>query len=121
VFGGEFIVESIQAEMSAMGIDPMRPPSVEASRTEVLQELWTAAGLEAVETQEITVNRTFSDFEDLWTISMLSPVLRPLVATMPSGDVDTVRQRVRARLPADVAGRIAYSARANAIKGRVPE
>jgi hypothetical protein len=39
---------------------------------------------------------------------------------MASGDVDRLKERLRARLPADAAGRIAYGARANAIKGRVP-
>jgi hypothetical protein len=40
---------------------------------------------------------------------------------MPPGDVEVLKTRVRARLPADSAGRIAYQARANAIKGRVPK
>jgi hypothetical protein len=39
---------------------------------------------------------------------------------MASGDVDRLRERLHARLPADAAGRITYGARANAIKGRVP-
>ena len=41
-----------------------RPPRMEA-----LRELWTGAGLEAVETREITVQRTFADFDDFWTTS----------------------------------------------------
>jgi len=31
-----------------------------------------------------------------------------------------LKARVRARLPVDATGRITYSARANAVKGRVP-
>jgi len=38
---------------------------------------------------------------------------------MPSRDVEVLKERVRARLPADIAGRITYGARANAVKGRV--
>ena len=39
---------------------------------------------------------------------------------MAAADVETLKTRVRARMPADAAGRIIYSARANAVKGRVP-
>jgi hypothetical protein len=46
--------------------------------------------------------------------------MRPMIAEMASGDVELLKSRVRARLPADEAGRITCSARANALKGRVP-
>jgi hypothetical protein len=39
---------------------------------------------------------------------------------MAASDVHLLKTRLRARLPADAAGRITYSARANAVKGRVP-
>jgi len=38
---------------------------------------------------------------------------------MASDSVELLKTRVQARLPADAAGRITYSARANAVKGRV--
>jgi hypothetical protein len=102
-----------------MGLAPQWPPSVEASRMEALRVLWSRAGLEAIETHEITVQRTFADFEDCWAINLLGTVVRPMIAAMTPGDVETLKQRVRARVPADAAGRVTYSARANAIKGRV--
>jgi len=40
---------------------------------------------------------------------------------MASGDVETLKSRVRARLPADTEGRITYGARAHAIKGHLPK
>jgi hypothetical protein len=43
-----------------------------------------------------------------------------VIAAMPPADVSTLMQRVRARLPADADGSIAYSARAHAISGRKP-
>jgi hypothetical protein len=61
------------------------------------------------------VQRTFADFDDFWTTSMLGASIGPTVAAMAAGDVE----RLKTRLPADAAGRITYSARANAIKGRV--
>jgi hypothetical protein len=39
---------------------------------------------------------------------------------MTAEDVETLKSRVCARLPADADGRIAYGARAHAVKGHVP-
>jgi SAM-dependent methyltransferase len=121
MMGGGFPQEPLQAEMRAMGLTPFRPPSSEASRMDALRDLWVGAGLEAVETHEITVQRTFADFEECWAINLLGTVVRPMIAAMMPGDVEALRQRVRARVPADAAGRVTYSARANAVKGRVPK
>ena len=87
---------------------------------EVMQGLWTGAGLEAVETREIAVQRTFADFDDYWTTVLAGPSVGPALASMTSADVALLKARMRARLPADAAGRITYGARANAVKGRVP-
>lgn len=120
IMGGGFTMEPIHAEIRALGIATLRPPSAEASRIDALRELWTGAGLEAVETREITVQRTFADFDDFWTTTLLGPSVGPTLAAMASADVELVKTRVRARLPADTTGLITYSARANAVKGRVP-
>jgi SAM-dependent methyltransferase len=120
VFGGGFPPEPIHAEMRALGLAPLRPPRSDVSRMEALRDLWTGANLDAVETREIAVQRTFADFDDFWTTSMLGASIGPTVAAMASGDVERLKTRVCARLPADAAGRITYGARANAIKGRVP-
>jgi hypothetical protein len=45
-------------------------------------------------------------------------MLAPTIAAMSSRDVETLKSRVRARLPADSHGRITSSARAHAVKGR---
>jgi SAM-dependent methyltransferase len=121
MLGGGNPLEPIHAEMRAMGLTPLLPPSSGASRMEALRNLWTGAGLDAVETQEITVQRTFVDFDDFWTTSLLGASVRPTVAAMASDDVALLKTRVRARLSADAAGRITCSARANAVKGRVPK
>jgi SAM-dependent methyltransferase len=121
MLGGGFPLEPIRIELRAMGISPMAPPNASASRMEALRDLWMGAGLDAVETREITVQRTFANFDDFWTISLLGSSLGPTVAAMASGDVELLKTRVRARLPADAAGRITCGARANAVKGRVPK
>ncbi len=120
MLGGGFPAEPVLAEMRAMGLSPPRPPSLEASRVEALRALWTGAGFEAAETREITVERTFADFDDFWATNLKSSSVGPVVSAMPAGDVARLKAQVRERLPADAAGRIICRARANAIKGRLP-
>ena len=103
-----------------MGYSPLRPPSAHVSSDEALRKLWTDAGLEGVETRRIEVQRTFTDFDDFWSVAMLAPSTGPTVASMPPDDVELLRKRVRARLPADAAGRITFGAWANAVRGSVP-
>ena len=118
---GGFPLAPILVEMRAMGLTPPRPPRMDASRMETLRDLWTGAGIEAVETREITVHRTFADFDDFWMINLKGSSVGPTVAAMSSGDSEKLKNRIRARLPADTGGRITYGACANAIKGRLPK
>jgi ubiquinone/menaquinone biosynthesis C-methylase UbiE len=120
VTGGGLPAAPIQAEMRSMGMTPPLPPSFEASRLESLRDLWAGAGLEGVETREITVQRTFADFQEFWAINQLGASIAAVVATMSPADVDVLKSRVCARLSADAAGRITCSARANAVKGHKP-
>jgi hypothetical protein len=102
-----------------MGLSALNPSSQGASRIEVLRDLWTRTGLDAVETREITVQRTFDDFEDFWATSLLASSAQPIFAAMAPSDIELLKARVRAHSPADATGRITYYARANAVKGRV--
>ena len=120
VLGGGHPGGPIQAEMRTMGLTPLLPPSAGASRIATLRELWTGAGLEAVETREIAVHRNFTDFDEFWTLNLMSPNIGPIIAPLAPGDAEQLKAGVRARLPADEAGRITYAGRANAVKGRVP-
>lgn len=119
ILGGGFPFDAMQAEMRAMGLKPPLPPSVEASRMQAMQELWKTAGLQEVETREITVQRTFADFDDVWTSTLAAAAIKPVVVAMPPADVEQLKGRLRQRMPIGPAGTISYSARANAIKGRV--
>jgi ubiquinone/menaquinone biosynthesis C-methylase UbiE len=121
ILGGGFPLEPVRLEMQAMGVEIAQPPSPDASRIETLRELWKMAGLEGTATREITVRRTFADFDDFWTTSLLSSSMGPAIAAMAASDVEQLKARVRARLPVDAAGRLTCSARANAVKGRMPK
>jgi SAM-dependent methyltransferase len=116
--GGGFPYDALQAEMRAMGAAVGSPPSPDASRIDVMRSLWTGAGLEAVETREIAVQRTFADFDDYWTTILGGPSVGRGLAAMTPDQLALLKTRMRARLPADSAGHLTCRARANAIKGR---
>jgi SAM-dependent methyltransferase len=117
--GGGFPYEALHEEMRGLGVAIPTPPSPDASRIDAMQDLWTGAGLESVETRDITVRRTFADFDDYWTTIFGGPSVGPQLAAMSPEELALLKARMRSRLPVDDAGRINYSARANAVKGRV--
>lgn len=118
LFTGGFPLEPILAELRAMSIPPMMPPSPDASRTETMLALWTEAGATDIDMRVINVTRTFASFDEFWNIAMTSNI-RTIIAKMSPNDVEGLKSRVRERLPPDAAGRITGAAHANAIKGRV--
>jgi ubiquinone/menaquinone biosynthesis C-methylase UbiE len=119
MIGGGFPYDALHDEMRTMGVPAPMAPSLDASKIDVMQELWTKAGFESVETQVITVQRTFSDFEEYWTIILGGPSVKGKIEAMTPVDIASLKVRMRARLPIAADGRITYSARANAIKGCV--
>lgn len=118
MLGGGFPLDPVHIEMRAMGLAPPRPSRMEASRMEALRDLWTDVGLEAIETREIVVQRTFSDFDEFWTINLKAPSIAPIVAAMKSAEIKLLQTRVRARLPEANGGGVVCQGRAHAIRGR---
>jgi SAM-dependent methyltransferase len=119
VLGGGFPFDPVWQEMRAAGVAPLLPPNPTVGGLGALGDLWSAAGLEAVETREIAVERTFATFEDYWSTSTITGGVRPTLETMSMSERDKLKTRVRTRMPIDVSGRVVWSARANAVKGRV--
>jgi ubiquinone/menaquinone biosynthesis C-methylase UbiE len=119
--GGGFPLEPIFAQMRALGFQPSLPPRPDASRSEVMRDLWQAAGFEAVETRAITVQRRFADFDEYWTIGANGPGLGAALAKMAQADVARIKSATQASLAPDATGKITGSARANAVKGRLPK
>jgi len=117
ILGGGLPYAPVGVELRGLGVTMPMPPSPGASLMPNLRKLWTSAGLIAVEVLEITVQRTFADFDDFWITTELA--FAGTFANMAPHDVNLVKERVRARLPADDDGHITYGARVNAIKGQV--
>jgi ubiquinone/menaquinone biosynthesis C-methylase UbiE len=121
VLGGGDPTEPIRAEMRTLGVTPVLPPSVHASHMEALHGLWTDAGLEGIETRAITVQRSFDSFDNFWQVTTVAGGPRANLELMEADAIAELKELVRARLPADVQGRITFAVRANAIKGQVPK
>ena len=120
MMGGGHPLELMHIEMKAMGFSPPLPPRSDVTGLEALTRLWRGAALDDIETREITVQRTFPDFDDFWTTSTLSATVSQTISAMHPNDVEFLKARMKERLAADVAGRIICSARANAIRGTRP-
>jgi ubiquinone/menaquinone biosynthesis C-methylase UbiE len=118
--GGGFPIAVLQTEMREMGLVPVLPPSVAASTQDAMQALWRDAGLQAVETRAISIERRFDDFEAWWSMAMAGPAIAARLALWPEGRRDELKQRVKTRLAPDGPGPIVTHARANAVQGRVP-
>ncbi|WP_411281890.1 GrpB family protein [Gemmatimonas sp.] len=118
--GGGFPYHLLQREIRELGAVLPAPPTPESSRREVMVDLWRGAGLIEVETQELTVQRSFTSFDDYWaTVAGWDAVGRTLATLAPEA-IARLQERLRHGLPTDADGRITYNARANAVKGRVP-
>jgi len=120
ILGGGFPQEAIQAELEKMGIARIWPPSAPISRMDALKALWSSSGVEAAEARQITVERSFADFEDYFSTSLMGTTIGPKVAALPDAEREKLKARVRPLVPAGANGGVKPTARANAIKGRVP-
>src|SRR3954470_7995294 len=80
--GGGFPYEALHDEMRGLGVAVPTPPSREASRIDAMLDLWTGAGLDGIETREITVRRTFAHFDDYWATILGGPSVGPTLAAM---------------------------------------
>lgn len=117
--GGGFPYQILQDELAAMGKTVPQTPRPEASRLDVMTDLWAGAGLRSIDTHVITVERTFTDFDDYWTTILGSASSGPTLKAMTGAELEQLKSKLRQRFPAESDGRIVYSARAHAVKGVV--
>jgi ubiquinone/menaquinone biosynthesis C-methylase UbiE len=96
-------------------------PGTEDSCLGALRSLFGHAGLEEIATRTIDVTVSFPDFEEFWLAQTpsYSPTTK-MIAAMTETDRMRLIASVQGRLPVRPDGRIEYSARANAIRARVP-
>jgi len=120
ILGGGFPFAPIQEAMREAGLTPALPPSVEASTLPALDALWRGAGMVAVETTTIEAKRSYPDFDSFWNTTTGSGALMASLLTQPADIIARICEATRARLTIDATGRVHCTARANAVRGRVP-
>ena len=121
MMGGGHPLELLHTEMKAMGFTAPQPPRSDTTGLEALRRLWRGATFDEIQTRQMAVQRTFSDFEDYWSTSTLAATVGQTIAAMGPANLELLKTRMRAQLSADAAGRITCSARVNAIRGRRPQ
>ncbi len=119
MLGGGFPYDTLKAEILQSGVEIPVPPNVEASRIETMRDLWSRAGLNDIETREISVQRTFADFNDYWTTILGAPSVGSILSAMSIEDLELLKKRMRDHLSVDITDTITLSARANCVKGIV--
>lgn len=108
--------------MRRIGADVPHVPGTRDSSLEALHSLFERAGFESIATTTVDVTVQFPDFDAFWQAQTpsYSPTSK-IIAAMTSSDRTRLIEALRAGLPVRPDGGIVYSARANAIKVRVPD
>jgi ubiquinone/menaquinone biosynthesis C-methylase UbiE len=119
--GGGYVQRPLQEALGAMGIDVPPSPGAKNSRIEEMRGLLERAGLVQIATRTIEIEVSYPNFKDYWSAQtgFANPTVQA-IRRMPEPAVAELQANLRERLPTDHSGRIAYPARANAVKGRVP-
>lgn len=120
ILGGGFPYAPLQDAMREAGLTPALPPSVEVSRLPALEALWRGAGLDEVETSVIPAQRLYPDFDTFWNDTTASGAIKVTLQSQPPETVERIRAGTRARLTIAADGKVHCTARANAVRGRVP-
>ncbi len=107
--------------MRQIGIEPPRVPGTEDSSVEALKSLFKQAGFEEIAVRSIDITVAFPGFDDFWR-SQTWPCTPSgkVIAMLPETHRAKLAETIRSALPVGSDGRIVYSARANAVKARVP-
>ena len=112
----------IRFGLNQVGAKPPPTPGTEDSQLEALTSLFAGSKLTDIATNTMDVMMSFPDFNDFWQSQAPSySRTGKMIAALSQTDREKVMASVRAQLVAGADGSITYSARANAIKARVPE
>lgn len=119
--GGGFVQRPLVEALIAMGVEVPAGSGLKNTRIEELRTLFEQAGIDNVATRTIEIVVSYQDFDDYWSAQtgFANLVVQP-IRKMSESDVARLQAYLRDHLPTDHRGRIAYPARANAVKGEVP-
>jgi ubiquinone/menaquinone biosynthesis C-methylase UbiE len=106
--------------MRQIGRETPRIPGSEDTNAAALTSLFEQAGFDEVSVRSIDVTMAFPSFADFWQSNV--PRFTPngkAIWSLPDCERARLSDAVRAAVPTDREGRIAYAARANAVKGHI--
>ena len=113
--------QPLREAIETTGVTVAHLPGHENSTREALDRLFNAASLDHVATCMIEIEVSYPDFDAYWeSQTALANTTVQYLRKMTAADVERVKTYLREYLPKDQSGRIAYTARASAAKGRVP-
>lgn len=112
----------LRLALREIGAPAAQAPGTADSRIPALEGLFARAGFQTIATRVVDVSVAFPDFDAFWQAQTpsYSPVTKS-IAAMPAALRGRLIEALRANLPIGANGSIEYSARANAIKARVPD
>ena len=118
--GKGFTQQPLRDALEAMNVPAPEIIGLASADLEKLRSFFEAAGLRQIETRTIEIEVTYPDFNDYWIsqTSLANPAVQ-VIRKMAAPNVERLKTYLCEHLPTKN-GRIAYPARANAIKGRVP-
>ena len=117
--GGGLPHEWLHKELRKRGIEYPLPPNAEVSRMDELEKLWDEAGLRSIECKQFIATRTFTNFKELWDISMKAPAFLGVFEDLAPEVITDIRSTVENELTESPSGSVSIHAHANAIKGIV--
>lgn len=119
--GGGSPQQPLREAIETAGVAVLPVPGHDNARRQRLDALFRTASLDAVATRMIEIEVSYPDFDAYWSSqTALANTVVQYLRKMSKADAENVKAHLRSHLPADAAGRIAYKARANAVKGSVP-
>ena len=119
MFLRHFWDEAVAMDPSAIEMDEGR--RFPLCRPERLLSVFEGAGLLEVETRALEIQTDFRDFDDYWRPFLRGPGPAPgFVQSLDEGGRETLRDRLRRRVPAKEDGAIELRARAWAVRGFAP-
>jgi ubiquinone/menaquinone biosynthesis C-methylase UbiE len=119
--GGGLTQWPFRKSLEAIGIDLPMLPGYENSRMERMKEIMTESGLVDVVGREIKIEVSYPNFEQYWDAQtgLANPTIQR-IRTLTPPELQKFKDHLRANVPTEGSGRIAYPAWSNAVKGRVP-
>jgi SAM-dependent methyltransferase len=121
-FAGERSPGSLlRTGLQAIGIELADLPGAADSGLDSLRSHFERAGFDQIATKAIDVTMSFANFGELWCAQTLNFGPRgKIVAALSEAERAGLTEKVRAKLPTGPDGSVDYSARAHAIKARIP-